>query len=95
MRCRYIFLLLATTALVSACDGAGSDTMGPTLSMRVVGGDGIADTILAKPAQALTVELLDNGRPRAGVVVWFTTLPPLDTTRPGEPVVTVSRVERD
>ena len=42
--------------------------------MRVVAGSGVSDTVLAKLAQPLTVEVLVNERPANGIVVRFESL---------------------
>ena len=75
MRDQRARLALAALAFVLACGGGGSDSTEPAFSgMRIVAGAGVSDTVLAKPVQALVVELLDNGRPKAGVVVRFEAL---------------------
>jgi len=43
--------------------------------MQIVAGAGVSDTVLAKPFQALTVVVLQNGLPKPGVVVSFEGLP--------------------
>jgi hypothetical protein len=95
MHRRYIRLLFSVSAFVAACGGGGAEPTQPTFSgMRVVAGAGVSDTVLAKPVQALIVELLDNGRPRAGVVVRFEGLAVQgnDPNAPPSPGVRVSTV---
>lgn len=87
--------------MIAACGGAdGPDSTEPSFSgLRIVGGAGVSDTALAKLLPSLTVELLDNGRPRAGAVVRFEGLP-VPAGDPGtsgdvKPGVLVSSVASD
>jgi len=68
-------LALALHLSLAACGRGGSEpTAPPKFEMRVVAGAGVADTVLAKLAQPLTVEVLVNGRPANGIVVRFESL---------------------
>jgi Tol biopolymer transport system component len=73
MRRRHDCLLFALSASLAACGGSsGSEPTVPAFSgMRIVAGADASDTVLTKPVQALIVELLENGKPRPGVVVRF------------------------
>jgi hypothetical protein len=72
---------LAVALLATSC-GKDSPGTGPESSrLRVVAGSGAADTVLATPAQALVVEVQENGAPASGVVVRFEALPPSDSAR--------------
>ncbi|MFL5620835.1 MAG: hypothetical protein ACJ79A_20835 [Gemmatimonadaceae bacterium] len=93
MRRRHVRLLFATPVLIAAC-GGGSDTTEPTdRGIRIVAGAGVSDTVLAKPLQALIVEVRSEAKPASGVVVRLESVPSTDSTRRFEPTVTVSKLE--
>ena len=66
---------LALHLALAACGGEGSEpTAPPKFELRVVAGAGVTDTVLAKLAQPLTVEVLVNGKPANGIVLRFESL---------------------
>jgi WD40-like Beta Propeller Repeat len=66
----------------SACGDHGPGTGPGASSLRLVYGDGVTDTVLSKPAQALVVEVRgENGAPAEGTVVRFQPLP-IDSANP-------------
>jgi hypothetical protein len=79
-------MLFVTAATLAACGGGGGDVpTTPAFSgMRIAAGESVSDTVLAKPVQALVVELLENGKPRPGLVVRFEGIP-AQAAAPGTP----------
>ena len=72
---RFARLTLALPLSLAACGGGGPEPIAPpTLEIRVVAGAGVTDTVRAKLAQPLTVEVLVNGTPTSGIVVRFESL---------------------
>ena len=71
-RCARLALALALS--LAACGGGSEPIAPPKLELRVVAGAGATDTVLAKLAQPLTVEVLLNGKPATGIVVRFESL---------------------
>ena len=71
-----LFALLVSSA---ACGGSGDGPAAPTVqppSVRVVAGDGVTDTVMSAPVQALVVEVRDSlGKPVRGALVRFSALP--------------------
>jgi len=67
-------LALALPLSLAACGGGSEPIAPPKLELRVVAGAGATDTVLAKLAQPLTVEVLLNGKPATGIVVRFESL---------------------
>jgi hypothetical protein len=62
--------------MTSGCGDHGTGTGLGGSSLRLLYGDGVTDTILSKPAQALVVEVRgENGSPARGTVVRFQALP--------------------
>ena len=60
---------------LAACGGGGSEPIAPpTFEIRVVAGAGVTDTVRARLAQPLIVEVLANGKPASGIVVRFESL---------------------
>jgi len=95
MNHRHARLLSAALLSIAACGGSADSTEPRGSDIRVVAGAGVSDTVLAKPVQALVVEVLDGGRPRPGLVVRFESLPPADTARRLESTVLTSNLAQD
>lgn len=78
----------AVAALAAACGGGGDHVTAPrAVAARaiVVAGGGVRDTVLAKPRQALVLEIRDTtGAVAAGAVAQLTPQPPPDAARQGE-----------
>ncbi len=87
---------LALLALL-ACEGGGSDSpTGPqSTGVQVVAGEAITDTVLARPLQALVVEVRVGGQPRQGLVVRFESMPSADTTRRFEQAIAVAKISQN
>lgn len=70
---RVALLAAAVSAISAGCDNpAGNDTPDKDPGLHVIAGANVADTVLAAPLQALTVELIgEDGKPLAGVPVRF------------------------
>src|SRR5205823_11128300 len=80
------FTLIAAVAaaglIAGGCGDHGAGTGPGASSLRIVYGDGVSDTVLTKPAQALVVEVRgENGLPAVGTVVRFQPLP-IDSANP-------------
>jgi hypothetical protein len=88
--------MLALSLLVSSCGRGAGDSTGPSSStLRAVAGASITDTVLAKPLQALVIEVRPNGQPAPGLIVRFESLPSADTTRRFDEAVTVSKISQN
>lgn len=78
---------LVAALAVATCGGSDKPTEPQTQqpSLEVVAGGALADTILARPAQALVVQVRGtDGKPASGIAVRFEPMPAADTTRRGE-----------
>jgi WD40 repeat protein len=83
-------------ALAVGCGGSdGPAGPPPKDQLTVVSGGGGSDTIQARLAQVLVVEVRVQGAPRAGVVVQFASMPPTDPTRNLEKTALLGRVGDD
>jgi Tol biopolymer transport system component len=85
MRRLHVQVLFTAFALAASCGGGRADSTEPTGDrMRIVAGAGVSDTVLARPVQALVVDLLENGQPKPGAVVSFEGLQ-VQSTDPNAP----------
>jgi len=95
LQSRRVLALLVFSA-VAGCGGGQSDggiTPPKTTALQVVSGAGVTDTMLAKLAQPLTIEVRAAGQPRGGATVRFLALPPTDTVRQGDAAVLVASTQ--
>jgi hypothetical protein len=85
--------LAASIAFIVSCGGGGEGPTGPTTpGLHVIAGASISDTVLARPVQALVVEVRPISGSPAGLVVRFESLPSSDSTRPYERAIAVSNL---
>lgn len=90
MRYHHVGFAIGCFALLAAC-GGGAESTEPTFTgMRIVAGGTVSDTVQARPAQALTVEVHPTSGPAAGLVIRFESLPANDSTRRSETEINVS-----
>ena len=91
-----VFAASLVTTVVLGCGGGGESTTGPDATgIRIVAGEPLADTVLARPLQALVAEARVAGRPRRGLVVRFESVPSTDPTRRFEQAVSVSKISQN
>jgi hypothetical protein len=89
---RTLIAMLALLAL--GCGGSATDP-GRESRLTVLSGSSVSDTIEARLAQPLVVEVLEEGQPRAGIVVRFAALPSSQPARALEKTVLVADANDD
>lgn len=93
---RRICAALASTIVVAAACGGGSDPSAPqSIGLEIVDGDAYTDTIGAISPHLLTVEVHAGARSPAGLVVRFEAIPTNDPTRYGQPTIRASTPGRN
>jgi hypothetical protein len=90
---RHLALAATLVLALSGCGGGGEGSTGPAATgLRIVAGASISDTVLARPVQALIVEVHPPSGSSAGLVVRFQSLPSSDSTRRYEPAIAMSNL---
>jgi len=88
---RHLALAACIALFVVGCGGGGEGSTGPaSTGLHVVAGASISDTVLARPVQALVVEVRPSSGSAEGLIVRFQSLPNADSTRQYAPAIAVS-----